>query len=94
MTTTIQLEAARQQISEALRLLGDGITAALDAVGAAPLVAREAEEPLTVGEAAALLRIHPSSVYRWIKKHPECRRRVGSELRIERGALLRATKRG
>ncbi len=91
-------EAALRRLSEHLRGMAEAI-AELALCGDAPgphLVAgREPEQLLSIEEAAAALgSVGRRTVHRFARRHPEVVRHVGARVKYERGALLRATRKG
>ena len=86
-------EEAYRKIAAGLQMQAEGY-AALALLKDEPRAVAPTEELLTVEEAAALLRFgEVSTVYRWLRDHPEAKRKAGSRLRVEKHALLRATRR-
>lgn len=89
-------EAAFQKISQGLALLIEGQTEVLrlwsQQQPSAP--ERPAEELLTPAAACELTGMKLHTLRRFVAKHPECKRSFGRKWQVERGALLRAARRG
>jgi hypothetical protein len=94
---------ALDAVAEAVRKLADAIhllavtdEVTLVAPGPRLVTTREPEMLITLDEACALFPGKGSrkrSIQRLAREHPEITRRLGTRLWIERGALLRVTRR-